>query len=409
MSKKSLLIVLTLIVAVGGGVFIWRAAEARAKDARLESEILKKLTADEINLILRSQTEAGTAISETPEARRVFLEGMREYLALAAAARREGLAEDADFKINFAYKKNLLLADLYKRELTEKQGNNFVVPQTELDAVWDDAANGKQFEADMNALQRIQAAVARERGERYSPGRLQGESLTKARDTWARAKILSDLAQTDAEFMARPEINLRIKILEAGILSADYLRKNWAQNIRATNQEIADYLAAHPEYDLNAKRARAEEILRRARAGESFDLLAKESSEDRQTKDAGGRRADIEPGTLWAEVEQAALALRENQIADRLIETETGWHIVKLEDKKINRDGTFKYGIRHILLQKNFPEPGVDPNVPAPFVKAEEIAKSAIEKAKRDAFVERIERLNEISVPDDFTVARSND
>lgn len=407
MSKKILLIALTFIVA-GGGIFAWRVSEARAKDARLESEILKKLTAAEINLVLRNQTDdAPNSINETADARRAFLKAMREHLALAAAARREGLAEDADFKINFAYKKNLILADLYKAELTKEQAGDYKIPTAELDAVWSDQTNAKQFETDMNALQKIQAAVAQERGERYSPGKLHGESLTKARETWARAKILSDRARADAEFMARPEITLRTKILEAGILSADYLRKHWAKNVRATGAEIAEYLAARPEYDLNKKRARAEEILRRARAGENFDRLAKESSEDRATKDKGGLRENVEKDALWAEVERAALALEANQIADRLIETDTGWHIVKLENKQIRRDRTFKYSIRHILLQKKFQEPNVDPAIPAPFMKAEDLAKSAVEKAKRNAFVERVIQINEISLPDDFAIEPS--
>ena len=56
---------------------------------------------------------AVAAIAERAETRRAFLKGIREHLALAAEARREGLSEDPNFKINLDYKKNLLLADLY--------------------------------------------------------------------------------------------------------------------------------------------------------------------------------------------------------------------------------------------------------------------------------------------------------
>jgi len=409
MSRKSLIFILALIIAIGGGVFIWRVQDARAKDARMESEILKKLTAEDINLVLKSQADSGAAeINETAETRRIFLRGIGEYLSLAAQARREGMTEDANFKINFEYKKNLLLADLYRAKLTKEQGNYYVVPKEEMDAVWTNPANDKQFNTDMDTMKAIQAAVAKERGEIYSASTLQGGSLVKARENWARTKILSDRAKADANFMSKPEIGLRVKILEAGILSADYLRKHWAKNIKATSADIAAYLAAHTEYDPNKKREKAETILRRAQAGEDFSRLAAEFSEDRTTKNKGGLHENIEKGMVWAEVENAALALEKDKIADRLIETETGWHIVKLENKQIKRekDGkeTFKYSVRHILLQKNFEEPSSNPEIPAPFLKAEEIAKTEIEKEKRVKFVERIGQLNEISLPEDFTI-----
>lgn len=403
--------------AIGGGVFIWRVQNARARDAKVESEILKTLTAEEINLVLKSgatgDDSGAAAIAENAETRRAFLKGMREYLALAAEARREGLTEDANFKINYEYKKNLLLADLYKAKLTREQGKYYVVPQEETDAVWSDPANAKQFETDMNTLQTIQKAVARERGDNAAFSKLQGESLIKARENWARTKILSERAKRDAEFMAKPEVGLRVKIVEAGILSADYLRKHWAQSIKATKQEIAGYLAARPEYDLDKKREKAETVLRRAQSGEDFNGLAAESSEDRTTKNKGGLYENVEKGSLWAEVERAALALENNQIADRLIETETGFHIVKLENKQIVKTGngaeTVKYSFRHILLQKNFEEPSNgNLDVPAPFLKAEEIAKTEIEREKRDKFVEAVIKRGEIILPEDFTNAAAD-
>lgn len=413
MSKKSLIFILVLIVAVGGGVLVWRVQDARAKDAKIESEILKGLTAEEINLVLRSEATAdnpGVAgIAENEETRRAFLKGMREYLALAAEARREGLTEDANFKINFEIKKNILLADLYKAKLSREQGKFYIVPKEETDAVWTDSANEKQFETDMTALQTIQQAVAKERGDNYSVSKLQGGSLVKARENWARTKILSERAKTDAEFVARPEVGLRIKIVEAGILSADYLRKHWTKSVKATEREVADYLAAHPEYDVGKKREKAETLLRRAWSGEDFNRLAAEFSEDRATKNKGGLYENVEKDTLWAEVERAALALEKNQIADRLIETDTGYHIVKLESKQMKKEEnggeTFRYSVRHILLQKNFEEPGnKNPDIPAPFLKAEEIAKTEIEKEKRNKFVESIVAVNKVILPDDFMI-----
>jgi parvulin-like peptidyl-prolyl isomerase len=413
MSKKSLIIILALIATVGAGFFVWRVQDARARTEKMEAEILKGLTSEEISLILQSQAlsdGAGVAgITEQAQTRQAFLKGMREYLALAAQARREGLTEDVNFKINFEHKKNLLLADLYKAKLTKEQGKNFVVPKEELDAVWNAANNEKQFDTDMNTLRAIQLEVAKERGDQMSFPKLQGGSLIKARENWARTKILSDKAKADAEFISKPEVGLRLRIVEAGILSADYLRKHWAKNIRASGQEVADYLANHPEYDVGKKRARAEMLLRRVQAGEDFSRLATEYSEDRLTKNKGGLYENVEQDTLWAEVESAALALEKGQIANRLIETHSGFHIIKLENKQGSRrkDGsqTIKYSVRQILLQNTFEEPGNhNPDIPPPFLKAEEIAKAEVEKEKRNKFVEDVSRRNQIVLPEDFTV-----
>ena len=413
MSKKSLIITFILLVALCGGVLVWRVQNTRAKDAKIESEILKELTIEQINLVLKNEAPSGDSsvagTDENAEARRDFLKGMREYLALAAEARREGLTEESNFKINFEFKKNILLADLYKTKLSREQGKYYIVPKEETDAVWTNAANEKQFQTDITTLQTIQKAVAAERGDNAVFSKLQGGSLVKARENWARTKILSDRAKADAEFISQTEVGLRIKIVEAGILSADYLRKHWAKNIKATEREISDYLAVHPEYDVRKKREKAETLLRRAQSGEDFSRLASEFSEDRTSKNKGGLFENVEKNTLWAEVETAALALEKNQIADRLIETETGFHIVKLENKQIKKEAngseTVKYSVRHILLQKNFEDPGnSNPDIPSPFLKAEEIAKAEIEKEKRNKFVESIVEHNKINLPDDFTV-----
>ena len=410
MSKKSIIIVIVLIAVVSAGFFVWRVQDTRAKVEKMESEILKGLTAEEINLILKSEAESDgggvSGIAQTVETRQVFLKGMREYLALAAEARREGLAEDANFKINLELKKNILLADLYKAKLSKEQGRNYIPSKEELDAVWAKPENEKQFETDMETLRAIQTAVAKERGDQQVFQKLQGGSLIKARENWAITKTISDKAKTDNEFVSKPEIQLRLKIVESGILSADYLRKHWAENVKATKQEMTDYLANHPEYDAKKKREKAEMILRRAQAGEDFSKLAAEFSEDRPTKNNGGLYENIEKDTIWIEVENTALALENGQIANQLVETHTGYHIVKLENKQILDGGkTVKYSIRHILLQKNFEDPANNnPDIPSPFIKAEEIAKTEVEKEKRNRFVEDIIKRNEIILPEDFTV-----
>lgn len=397
----------------GGIFFVWQINNEHAKAAKLEAEILKGLTAQEIGLILKSEALADRGaieqFNESLEKRQLFLKGMHEYLALAAQARREGLIEDENFKINVEYKKNILLADLYQAKLSEGKNKLYIVPDEEVQAVWTNSENEKQFSRDINALKEIRKDAVEVSGAQTSELVLEGDALEKVRLKWARTKILSEKAKADADFINKPEISLRLKIVEAGILANDYLRINWEKRIKATEQEISNYLAQHPEYDVNRKKQLAEKVLQKAKSGEDFSALAKEFSEDRKTKDSGGLYAEMNKNVLWAEVETAALDLEKGQIASQVIESSIGFHILKLENKQVTKtkDGSesVKFSVRHILLQKSFEEPNVkNPNIPPPFMKAEDIAKAEIEKEKREKFLAEIFAQNPISMPQDFSV-----
>ncbi|HXG82629.1 MAG TPA: peptidylprolyl isomerase [Pyrinomonadaceae bacterium] len=411
---KKTLILFIISASLAAGIFlVWQNQNERARAAKLDSEILKGLTAEEIGLILKSEALADrqsiAAIQQSNEKRQAFLKGMREYLALAGQARREGFADDANFKINAEYKKNILLADLYRAKLGYGQEKSYVVPEDEIKAVWANSENENSFNRDIKTLKEIQKAAAAVTGNQAPVSELAGENLTKARINWARTKILSERAKADAEFMRQPEIPLRLKIVEAGILANDYLRANWTRRLKASDREISAYLKSHPEYDVEKKRQTAETVLQKAKAGEDFTKLAAEFSEDRSTKDKGGLYQNVNKNVLWAEVEDAALNLEKGQIADRVVESNIGYHIVKLEGKKNikNKDGGEKvnFSIRHVLLQKNFEEPNNKiPGIPPPFMKAEEIAEAEIEKEKRALFINEINKQNAVSLPENFTV-----
>jgi parvulin-like peptidyl-prolyl isomerase len=81
------------------------------------------------------------------------------------------------------------------------------------------------------------------------------------------------------------------------------------------------------------KHKQAEDILKRARAGEDFAALVKQYSEDPLTKDGKTETtlARGNPGTP-PEIEAAAFSLTNNQISD-VITTTVGYDIVKLFSK----------------------------------------------------------------------------
>ena len=407
---KRILIFFSIVVVAAGGLIVWRQQTA-ARAERLEAEILKGLSVDEIRMLLESQKqsdlESVLSISATPDTRTLFLDGLREHLALAAEARREGLAEDENFRRNLEYKKNILLAELYRAKIEAESGKPFLVPKEDLEAILNDPANASRAAADLQALREIQTAVSKVKDDGFIPPPLQGEALKRARENWARTKILSDRARSDEEFISRPELELRFRVLEAGILSADYLRVHWNAKVKATEAEIAKFLNDHPEYDLAEKSKRAEDVLKRAVGGEDFARLVSEFSEHRPSKPTGGSMdIDVAAGD-WASIIAATASLKPGQIVQNLVRSEYGVHIVRLEGRKAPGTPQEVVTVRHILFQDRFEQPGVmNPDIPAPFMTPTEIARLEIEKTKRNEFVAEVLRRNPIAMPEDFEVSQ---
>lgn len=81
-----------------------------------------------------------------------------------------------------------------------------------------------------------------------------------------------------------------------------------------------------------AKKKLAEDLLKRARAGEDFAKLAKEYSEDPGSRETGGEYT-FPRGKMVPEFESAAFALGSNEVSE-IVTTQFGYHIIKLSEKK---------------------------------------------------------------------------
>jgi parvulin-like peptidyl-prolyl isomerase len=101
-----------------------------------------------------------------------------------------------------------------------------------------------------------------------------------------------------------------------------------AQQVRARHIFVRAAPSASQE-ERAAKRARAEQLLKEARAGEDFAKLARLHSEA-PTKQWGGEMEPFARGQVARPIEDAAFALAPGQVSG-LVSTPEGFHILKVE------------------------------------------------------------------------------
>ncbi|MFA5211031.1 MAG: peptidylprolyl isomerase [Patescibacteria group bacterium] len=105
---------------------------------------------------------------------------------------------------------------------------------------------------------------------------------------------------------------------------------------RVAEKYMTDFDLAGTNQDVQAK---AQEVLDRIKNGEDFATLAKEFGSD-ATAEKGGDLGWFGKGTMVEAFENAVFALEKGQLADQLVITEFGYHIVKVDDKRTVTDET---------------------------------------------------------------------
>lgn len=395
-------IVLLIVLLAGVGLLVWKI-----KVGGHGSEGLTKLTKADMETIFKDAPPmALKRLAEDPELKKKQIEEIKQFLAVAEEARTSGYANKEEVKNDLEEIRMTVMAVSYDKEKNKDKENLppfSSITKEDVDGFM--AKDGNQEKFDKLIKEQIEKAKKDGRiPENFEP---QPEQLEQAKEQYAKVRISAEAAKKEwaglsEEFKRTTE--LQIKLQQAQYLEQMYSKDEIAPKIKVTDEEVDKYLAEHPEEAkvLTEKKAKADELLKRALAGEDFVKLATENTEDPGSKKDGGLYKDVTKGAMVPEFEQAALALQPGQVADKVIESKYGYHIIKLEKKgtKKGADGKDEetYDARHILISlMGTPDPNNPMAQPKPL---KEQIKAKLEQEKEKKITDEILAKHPIVIED---------
>lgn len=378
-STKKALIAAAVAVIFAGGLIFWQVKARKSGPVELTADDMT-LLAEEMPPQLRQQL----ATNET--ARKKFATDLKQLFAVAEDAQAHGVDKDPDFKRQLDFQKTQLLAQYYDQE----QGENAVnITDKEVDDYFAQPVNKYKFDQLLESVKRSNPMMQE----------IPEDRLKEIKQEVGRTYI-SEKRAVDQGLDQKPKVKVQLMLQHARMIVQKYVADTLQKKIAASDEEIKQYLEKHPQPDTEKEnRAKAEEVLKRIRAGEDFAKLAQEFGSD-GTRDKGGDLGWFGPGQMHPDFEKATYALKPGQVSD-LVQTPYGLHIIKLEGRKTETvDGKPKEMVhaRHILFMDPNRNPMGGPQTPA------DKAKMAIEKEKGEKLIEEIVSRSHVKVADNYSV-----
>jgi hypothetical protein len=435
------LILVAVILAIGAGLVIWKKKVGGTETS------YNSISKHEIELLLADVATKNPMglkrLAEDPEMKKKQLESLKQLMAFAVMAQREGYAKEPNNKQELENIRDQIEAQSYDQQINSDKGPmppfGFIT-EDQTNAFWaeDQNGGGKGFfanlagkiglenendalshEAQFNKFLDSKIELLKANNPEMAQKEITDDEKKQARDFFAKIKIYqkeyedkAKAGQLDKDFVEKT--NLQVKLQQAQFLAKLYTDKI-ADKVKATDEDINNYIAQHPELDPKEKKAKAEDILKRAQNGEDFATLANQFSEDPGNKDPkgqpqGGLYQNVQKGRMVKPFEDAALALEPGQIAPDVVESDFGYHIIKLEKKTDGKDAsgnpTTTYDVRHILIATTTKDPD---NPTAREMPVKEFVRQKIEQDREKALVDDVVAKSGVTVADDFDIPQVSD
>ncbi|RWD99307.1 peptidylprolyl isomerase [Mesorhizobium sp.] len=148
----------------------------------------------------------------------------------------------------------------------------------------------------------------------------------------------------DADFQRRMAF-LQQRALHGEVVEKEVVNKVTDADVRARyDQEIANTPPVneiHARHILVKTKEEAEAIIKQLDGGADFQKLANEHTSDPSGKSNGGDLGWFGPGQMVPEFDKAAFALEVGKYSKEPVQSQFGWHVIKVEDKRAKQPPAF--------------------------------------------------------------------
>jgi peptidyl-prolyl cis-trans isomerase C len=154
---------------------------------------------------------------------------------------------------------------------------------------------------------------------------------------------------------------LRQRALHSALVQEQVASKVTDEAIRARyDKQMADTPPVneiHARHILVKTKDEADAIIKQLDGGADFQKLANEHTADPGGKTTGGDLGYFGPGQMVPEFEKAAFALEVGTYTKQPVQSQFGWHVIKVEDKRAQQPPAFdqvKEQFRSLVLREKY-------------------------------------------------------
>ncbi len=368
------------------GLIAWQVKARRAETLNLSAEDMALIAEDQ-------SPQFRSRLASDAEARKSFADDLRKLLAVAEEARGKGIGNKPEVQRQLDLVRSVVVAENYfKSQGAGATGPN--IPDQEVDEFFKQPANQAKFDQFIND--------AKAKNPQIAGGQIPDEQLKQVKHQLGQV-LIGEQKAIAAGVDKKHSVDLQVKLEQARILAQTYAQEQLAEKMKATDQEVDAYIAQHPELDNKQTKAKADDVLKRVRAGEDFAKLAKEFSTDPGSKEKGGDLGWFGHGAMVPEFEEAAFKLKPGEVSD-LVQSKFGYHIIKLDERKTEtKDGKpeEQVHVHHILIGESA---GQGDNPFGPPQSGRDKAKAAVEQEKQKKILDEIVKRSHVTVAENFQV-----